>query len=70
MSELLKEYLTILQKSPEYAACLDRSNSWHGWLFKRHPDGGFVSIRKLKQWEIAQAEDQKHYGIVIKGNKS
>lgn len=48
---------------PIYAACLD-GGRFHGWLMWKHPDGQWVSKRKLEQWEIMQAEDQRDYGIV------
>lgn len=48
---------------PIYAACLD-GGRFHGWLMWKHPDGQWVSKRKLEQWEIMQAEDQRDSGIV------
>lgn len=48
---------------PVYSACLD-GGRFHGWLMWKHPDGQWVSKRKLKAWEIMQAEDQRDYGIV------
>ena len=29
---------------------------WHGWVFYRHPDGQFVSERKLTPQELFVAE--------------
>lgn len=46
-----------------YAACLD-GGRFNGWLMWKHPDGQWVSKRKLVDWEIMQAEDQRDYGIV------
>ena len=46
-----------------YAACLD-GGRFNGWLMWKHPDGQWVSKRKLEDWEIMQAEDQRDYGIV------
>ena len=46
-----------------HAACINGSQ-WHGWLFVKHPDGKWVSQRKLSNWEIMQAEDQRDEGIV------
>ena len=65
MTKLPDNYVR-LQNNPERVACLDGSK-WHGWLFSRHPDGQLVSIRKLEDWEVMQAEDQQEYGIVLDG---
>jgi hypothetical protein len=62
----LQEGWVRLQKNPERVVCLDGCN-WDGWLFMRHPDGHLVSLRKLKYWEIMQAEDQRDEGIIIDG---
>lgn len=62
----IKDGWVRLQINPEYVACLD-GGEWHGWLFKRHPDGQLVSFKKLEEWEIMQAEDQRDYNIVING---
>lgn len=35
------------------AACVD--GEWSGWLFYRHPDGQWVSQRKLTEEEFSQA---------------
>jgi hypothetical protein len=48
-----------------YAACLDVKARHYKWLMWLHPDGHWVSKRKLEEWEVMQAEDQEHYGIVI-----
>jgi|GEM_PF-2325375 len=29
--------------------CFNPGGRWHGWLFRRHPDGQFVSERKLEE---------------------
>lgn len=50
-----------------YAACMD-GGRFHGWLMWKHPDGQWVSKRKLEQWEIMQVEDQRDYGIVQSTN--
>lgn len=31
--------------------CFDPAGRWHGWVFRRHPDGQFVSERKLYSTE-------------------
>lgn len=56
----------LVQRNPDKAVCLD-GGRFHGWLMYRHPGGQFVSERKLEQWELMQAEDQWHYGIVLDG---
>lgn len=56
--------MTLLQRNPDIAVQLD-GGKWHGWLFNKHPDGKYVSQRKLESWEIMQAEDQRDQGIVI-----
>lgn len=61
------EGYVLLQRhegKPLYAACLD-GGRWHGWLFKTGPEAGqWVSERKLEQWEVMQAEDQRDDSIV------
>jgi hypothetical protein len=49
-----------------YAACMDSEARHYKWLMWRHPDGQWVSKRKLEDWEVMQVEDQQHYGIVQK----
>lgn len=62
----LPDDFILVQHNPDKAVCLDGSR-FHGWLMYRHPGGQFVSERKLEQWELMQAEDQWHYGIVLDG---
>ncbi len=38
---------------------------WDEWLFYRHPDGQFVSLRKLSKPEVMQVEDQIEQGIIL-----
>lgn len=56
--------LTLLQKNPDFAVNLTGGKN-HGWLYSKHPDGQWVTNRKLAPWEIMQAEDQRDNGIVI-----
>lgn len=63
-SNQLSNGMTLLQKNPDIAVQLD-GGDWHGWLFNKHPDGKWVSQRKLESWEIMQAEDQRDEGKVI-----
>lgn len=64
----LEEGMVPLQKdetgSVVYAACMNPKMRHYQWLMWRHPDGQWVSKRKLESWEIMQVEDQEHYGIV------
>lgn len=62
----LKNGWVRLQINPERVACLDGSE-WNGWLFMRHPDGQLVSCKKLEDWEMMQAEDQRDESIVLDG---
>jgi hypothetical protein len=49
---------------PCHAACLD-GGRFHGWLFAKGPEEGqWVSVRKLAEWEVMQAEDQRDDNIV------
>ena len=48
-----------------YAACMDANARHYKWLMWKHPDGQWVSQRKLEEWEVMQVEDQAHYGIVL-----
>lgn len=32
----------------DLAVCCNPAGKFHGWLFRRHPDGQYFSIRKLK----------------------
>lgn len=66
ISNVLPNGLILLQSKPDCAVDLS-GGKWHGWLFTRHPDGQFVSYRKLTDWEIMQAEDQRDLGIVQHG---
>jgi hypothetical protein len=52
------EGLTLLQINPERAAELRQESQWFGWLFYRHPDGQWVSLRKLDSREIEEAYEQ------------
>ena len=58
--------LVLLQQNPDCAVDLT-GGRFHGWLFTRHPDGQWVSHRKLTGWEVMQAEDQRDAGIVLHG---
>ncbi len=55
---LLPNGLTLLQQNPDCAARLDPEAKDHGWLYTRHPDGQWVTMRKLSDAEIETAYDQ------------
>lgn len=65
--ELPKGFIPLQQENGTivYAACLDRNARHYKWLMWKHPDGQWVSKRKLEEWEVMQAEDQEHYGIIL-----
>jgi hypothetical protein len=67
MNNILENGLILLQHSPNKAVDLS-GGRFHGWLFYQHPDGQYVTERKLENCEIMQAEDQRDYGIVIDGS--
>ena len=48
-----------------YAADMNPKSRSCGWLMHKHPDGQWTTARKLEDWEVMQAEDQAHYGIVL-----
>ena len=47
--------LTLVQIYPDRAVDLRHESKTFGWLFYRHPDGQFVSLRKIDQIELDQA---------------
>ena len=47
--------LTLVQIYPDRAVDLRHESKTCGWLFYRHPDGQFVSLRKIDQIELDQA---------------
>lgn len=50
--------LTLVQINPNLAVELRGDHPRFGWLFYQHPDGQYVSLRKLSGFEIEQAYDQ------------
>ena len=50
--------LTLLQINPDLAAMLNPESQYYGWLFWHHPDGQWVTKRKLSADEISEANDQ------------
>jgi len=66
---LLPNGLTLLQQNPDCAASLDCEARDHGWLYTRHPDGQWVTLRKLTPDEIEKAWDQAADMAVLQGTK-
>ncbi len=66
---LLSNGLTLLQVNPDCAAQLDPSERDYGWLYTRHPDGHWVTLRKLSDAEIETANDQAADMMVLHGTK-
>lgn len=52
MSDIKDIYYGMMLKEP-LGICVDKSN-WHGWLFSKHPDGAWVSLCKLEDYEVAE----------------
>lgn len=46
----------LLQTSPTEAVCFNVGGRFHGWLFRQHPDGQWISVRKLEAIEIPLPE--------------
>lgn len=38
-----------------HAVCVDKKNGHYGWVFYKHPDGLWVSLRKASEAELTQA---------------
>ncbi len=66
---VLPNGLTLLQQNPDCAARLDCSAKDHGWLYTRHPDGQWVTLRKLSAAEIETAWDQAADMAVLQGTQ-
>jgi hypothetical protein len=61
--------LTLLQVNPDCAADLRQESKTFGWLYTKHPDGHWVTLRKLEPNEIETAYDQEADGAVLQGTK-
>lgn len=66
---VLPNGLTLLQVNPYCAARLDPQAKDHGWLYTKHPDGQWVTLRKLSDDEIETAWDQAADMAVLQGTK-
>lgn len=64
---VLPNGLTLLQQNPDCAVRLEPSAKDHGWLYTRHPDGQWVTMRKLSDAELETAYDQAADMIVLQG---
>jgi hypothetical protein len=38
-----------------FAVCSNPGGRFHGWLFRKHPDGQYVSVRKLETVHLVHA---------------
>lgn len=65
----LNNGLTLLQQNPDCAARLDPNAKDHGWLYYKHPDGQWVTLRKLSDTEIEAAYDQSADMVVLQGTQ-
>lgn len=61
--------LTLLQVNPDSAADLNPESRTYRWLFYRHPDGQWVTQRKMTDAEFDQAWDQAVDGAVLQGTQ-
>ncbi len=34
--------------------CFNPGGRWHGWVFRKHPDGNLVSVREVKPAKIIE----------------
>ena len=64
-----KDGMVLLQVNPDFACMMNKDNKFYGWLFYKHPDGQWVTKRKLEDWEMMQAEDQREDRVVINKHK-
>ena len=65
----LNNELTLLQVNPDCAAQLDPKHDMYGWLYTKHPDGQWVTFRKLHPLEVEEAKDQEADMTVLNGTK-
>jgi hypothetical protein len=71
LSSTMPNGLTLVQRAPDCAVDLRPGSETYGWLFTRGDDtnGQWVTVRKIEDWEIMQAEDQRDRNIVQHGTK-
>jgi hypothetical protein len=43
-------YLKLITK--DFAVCMNEKDRWENYIFFKHPDGQWVSLRKLENFEI------------------
>ena len=56
MDNILDNGMVLVQVNPERACELSKDSQWYGWLFMHHPDGQWVSCKKLNEEEIKKAK--------------
>lgn len=59
-SEIKKQIDSFMIESGDgmYCVCLNQDGGWYGWLFFKHADGGWVSLRKALPEELSAAKSQ------------
>ena len=65
----LNNGLTLLQQNPDCAARLNPGAKDHGWMYVKHPNGQWVTLRKLSDAEIEVAYDQAADMVVLQGTQ-
>lgn len=48
--------MELFEIGNDQAVCCNPGGRFHGWLFRRHPDGQWVSVRKLKTVDLLATE--------------
>ena len=61
--------LVLVQRNPYRAVDVYGVSRAKHWLYYKHPDGQWVTLRKCEPWEIMQAEDQDSEDIVLDGGE-
>ncbi len=71
LSSTLPNGLTLVQRSPDCAIDLRTNSASYRWLFTRseNTNGQWVTVRRIEDWELTQAEDQRDNNIVQHGTK-
>lgn len=50
-AECYPTYQELFDLGDGFAIAFNPQGRFHGWLFKKHPDGQWVSVRKLNKIE-------------------
>ena len=71
MNSTLPNGLTLVQRAPDCAVDLRTTSETYCWLFTRseNTNGEWVTVRRIADWEVMQAEDQRDRNIVQHGTK-